>query len=838
MEPGDDEANGGEPEPTADTTPTARPPKPPFRFPRKSDFRLPQNRRWRRTMIVSLLAAVGGGLLIGDYLLPDCEHEGCPAVERLESYRPPEPPQIFDIEGALAGQLSGPRRTVIGFDSIPEIVRDGYIAVEDRRFRDHGGVDVTGALRAFVKNIGSGGVEEGASTITMQLARNVFGEEVMDYNRWHRKATEIRTSRELEEQLTKDQILAMYLNQIYLGDGVWGVETASRHYFGKAVFEVSLAQAAVLIGLAKNPEGYNPRRNPERSRERRDLVLDILMADGMITTAEAAAAKQEPIETIDDPEHNDWGLDAYYVSAVSRELRELFPNPNDRSGMRVYTGLDTEAQREAATALVAQIRAVESGTLGAFRHEGAPADSLPRATGDSPYLQGMVVAMDVQTGLVSTVVGGRDYDHSEFDRAFQARRQPGSAFKPIVYLTAIASGLRPSETIPTDPIRLAQQGSEDWEPGDHVSASELSVRDALVYSSNTATVRIGQRAGIDRVVDQAHSMGISGDLPRYPSVFLGAGDVIPAELVAAYATFGNGGFTITPHFVMRIEDAKGRVLYQREAAASTRAVDPSLGFLVLDMMRDVVRRGTGTRASIPGVPVAGKTGTTNDAKDLWFIGLTPKRVAGVWIGFDRPATVLRDAGGGSMAAPVWARFMTVATRNDKGVGDWSPPPGVVQSTVDSKTGYLWGPGCTGTQRTEYFLAGTEPMSECPSYGPGWVVNALGEWEYQGLAFDSVRYSAGAGYSPYGSPYADTLSRRTIFFRDTATDDPDDFERRRRAQLDSMDRENARRRGETAIPTPADTIRVPATEPIPVPPPEPTMPAPTSPAPIDTLGAGR
>jgi penicillin-binding protein 1A len=777
-------------------------------------------------MAISVLAAIGGGLIISDAHLPDCEHEGCPAVERLRTYRPPEPPQIFDASGELAGQLKGPRRIVVGLDSIPELVREGYIVVEDRRFRDHGGVDFAGAIRALFANVGSGEVEQGASTITMQLARNVFGEEVLDYNRWHRKATEIRTAREIEEQLEKDQILELYLNQIYLGDGVWGVETAAQHYFGKPVADVDLNEAAVLIGLAKNPEGYNPRTNPERSRERRDLVLDVLAAEGLITTEQASEVKEKDIvvaETAEEP--SSWGTNAYYMNAVWRELREIVPNPSDRHGMRIFTGLDQQAQRAAALALVGEIRAIESGKLGRFRGQAAPAE-LPRARGDSPYLQGMAVAMDAQTGLVSTLVGGRDYDHSEFDRAFQAKRQPGSAFKPIVYLTALGSGLRPSEVIPTDPIRLAQRGSEDWTPDDHVTAARLTVREALVYSSNTASVRVGQRAGIDRIVDQAQSMGISTELPRWPSVILGSGEVIPAELVAAYATFGNGGHTIQPHLISRIEGADGTVVYEREPSAGAGAVDARLGFLVLDMMRDVVRRGTGTRASIPGVPVAGKTGTTNDSRDLWFIGMTPKRVAGVWIGFDKPRTVVADMGGGDAAAPVWARFMTVASRNDRGVGDWAPPPGVVQATVDSQTGYRWHPGCSGQPRTEYFLSGTEPVAECPSFGPGWFMNEFGEWEYRGT-YDSLRYdSFGADSLRYGA-YGDSVRAgdRTLFWRDSAVD-AQEFERRRRAQLDSMDRAWEQRR--SGSPTVVPPSRTDTDAPAPTAP-EPDRPVITPPA---------
>ncbi len=781
-----------------------KPERPRFRLPRKSDFRLKANRPWLVVMGVSIAGATAGSLLVKDTLLPDCVSEGCPSVERLRTYSPPEPPQILDAQGELAGQLSGPRRTVIGTDSIPQLLKEGYIAVEDRRFRSHGGVDVSGEIRAFVTNLRSGGVEEGASTITMQLARNVFGEEVMDYNKWHRKATEIRTAREIEDQLTKDEILATYLNQIYLGDGVYGVETAARHYFGKPVMDVSTSEAAVLIGLAKNPEGYNPNRNPDRARDRRDLVLGMLAEAKLISAADAESAKTDSIVVVDDPDENSWGDNAYYVSAVQRELRDLYPNPNDRRGMRVHTGLDQRAQAAGVEVLTAQLRAVEAGELGKFRDKVAP-DSLTRARGDSPWLQGMVVAMDGQTGLVTTVVGGRDFDHSEFDRAFQAKRQPGSAFKPIVYLTALGHRLSPSESIPTDPIKLAQQGSEDWEPNDHVSSGKLTVRDALVYSSNAASVRVGQRAGIEQVITQAHGMGIGTDLPSYPSIFLGAGEVIPAELVAAYATFGNGGHTITPHFVTRIEDGKGRLLYQRESAADGQAIDQRFGFLILDMMRDVVRRGTGTRAFLNGIPVAGKTGTTNDSKDLWFIGLTPKLVAGVLIGFDRPRTVLRNAGGGDLAAPVWAKFMAIAARDDKSP-DWIAPPGLAQVAIDSESGYRWGPGCLGEQRTEYFLTGTEPLSDCPIWSGGWFMNDYGEWEYRGMEQDTSGYYQ----SPYAAVFPDSRdgvsSGRTIFYNDSGIDQRES-EAQRRAQIDSLDR--AFREGRYGQPAPSDTVRLPA-----------------------------
>jgi 1A family penicillin-binding protein len=781
-------------------------------------------RPWGIYALLALVVGTGIGLAGGHFLTPRCGDEGCPEIGSLEGYRPPEPAKIYDADGELAGQLQGPRRIVVSLDSIPVIVRDGYVAVEDRRFRSHGGVDFTGAFRAFAANLKSGGIAEGGSTITMQLARNVFGPDVLDWNRFRRKAAEIRIARRLEDQLTKDQILEIYLNQIYLGDGVYGVETASQHYFGKPVSQVSTREAALLIGLAKNPEGYNPRRDPFAAKDRIETVLDILVREQVIPADEAENAKADRVQLVDKSGTPEWGKNSYYFAAVRRELRELIPEPSQRQGIRVYTGLDQRAQSAGVDALVAQIRSVEAGRWGTFRHEAASGE-LPRME-LSPYLQGMVVAMDPITGAVTTLVGGRDYDHSEFDRAFQAKRQPGSSFKPFVYAAALQTGVRLSDRVSTEPVRLEQRGTPAWEPGDHVEVPELTVRNALVHSSNSATVRIGQNVGIHRVSELAHSMGISTDIPPYPASFLGAGEVIPAELVAAYAPFANGGRSVAPHFITRIEDPHGHVVYEAPQLGGQRVLDARISFLMLDMMRDVVRRGTGWRVGASGLSsAAGKTGTTNDSRDVWFIGMTQSLLAGVWLGFDDPQTIVRNGSGGDLAAPVWARFMQVANRGRKAEVSWDPPPGIVAVEIDAQTGYRASPECIAAEiRTEYFINGTEPYAGCSlsydGYWNGWgdSLDSLYNYQYQGdtlmdrLRRERQRYLDSLDALRTGRPWppVDTLGVPVDTFP---------------TPVDTL----------RPFPTPVDTVTFPGTNPTrPLPPPVDTVVVPSAPPPAPPL----
>jgi penicillin-binding protein 1A len=667
-------------------------------------------RGWALSMLVAL------GIVLGvkgaRFLTPECERGGCPELEALRDYTAPEPARIYDEKGSLVGQLPGPTRIVVGLDEIPRVVRDGYIAVEDRRFRSHPGVDMMSALRALTVNLRAGSLAEGGSTITMQLARNLFEADVARWNPFRRKLAEIRIARMLEDQLSKDEILELYLNQIYLGDGIYGVEAASRHYFGTPVSRVGIRQAALLIGLAKNPEGYDPRQDLRAADQRIETVLDVLTREEVISADEAERARAERVVLASDGSMPKWGKNAYYLAAVNRELRKIVRHPAQRSGLHIFTGLDVRAQAAAVDALATQIDAIEGGRWGPFDHE-RPAGELERMDA-SPYLQGMVVAMDPATGLVTTLVGGRDYHHSEFDRVFQARRQPGSAFEPLVYAVALGRGVRLSDRISTAPVRIAQDGAPDWEPSDRPSASELSVRAALIESSSRVAVRLGRKAGVERVAELARRMGISTEIPSYPSVFIGSAEVIPAELVAAFAAVGNGGRRVEPHLITRVVDPDGAVIYQRPNGPGRRVLDERVAFLLLDVLREVVREG-GLQGAARALsfPVAGKSGTTTDARDVWFVGMTPSLVAGVWLGFDSPKTIVRGGEGGDLAAPVWARFMRVANGHRKAITSWDPPPGVERLEVDALTGLRITSKCpTDDSIREYYLRGSGPANGC------------------------------------------------------------------------------------------------------------------------------
>lgn len=651
---------------------------------------------------------------------------GCPTIEEFSAYRPPEASRVYAADGSRIADLSHERRVVVELKEVPAGLSNGFVAVEDRRFWEHDGVDLKGVGRALWRNLTSLSLDEGFSTITMQLARNVFAHELPRSAKLRRKVCEIRLAGQIEAKYDKPEILRLYLNQVYMGGGVYGVEAAARAYFGRPASQLTIAESALLIGLVKNPEGYNPRKHMTRAIARRNVVLEVMAQEGVITGSDAESAKDAPITLA--PPIEAAGPAPYFVAAVRQELRERFGADADERGLRVHTGLDPELQHVAHDALLAQIRRVEAGEYGRYRHAVPKGDALePAAGAGSPYLQGMVLLMDTRTGLVRALVGGRDFSHSSYDRAFAARRQPGSAFKPIVYAAAIQHGLTTSTRVATTPVALA--GTRvTWRPDDLVddSVTSLVARDALARSSNYAAVRVGMGVGEHRVIGMARALGLTTSIPAYPSIFLGSAEVAPAEFVSAYATLANGGNRVRPTLIERVEDTRGNVLWRADRPAE-RAVDEGVAFLTVNMMQDVIDNGTGSAVRRAGFwhTAAGKTGTTNDARDVWFLGVTPDLAAGVWLGFDQPKTILSNATGGSLAAPVWTEVMKAAYADRPAPPPWTPPPGVVTAAVDTETGKLAEPDCPREHvRIEYFLPGTQPLEYCPLHGGGSVLKRL------------------------------------------------------------------------------------------------------------------
>ena len=657
-------------------------------------------RRW-------ILQAVFGSVVLGvwtlDAWLLTCGFDGCPTRAEIRSYSPPEGGRILDRNGNLIGRLTWVRRVNVPLERVPQQVRQAFVAVEDRDFYKHNGIAWRSFLRAVGRNVAAGGVREGFSTITMQVARNTFIAGRFGNRSLPKKLMELRVSRLLERELTKDQILETYLNVIYLGNGVYGVEAASRDLFGKHVEDLSLAEAAMLAALPKGPSAYTPRRYPERARQRRDLVLAVMAREGYVSTERAIAARRQPVRVAEEewrPAHAD---DSYAYDAVREIVDSVLRSRSLELGeLTVYTTLDGPAQRAAERAVRRRAAAIQR-----------------EAWGNNGRIQGAMVAIDPRSGDIRAMVGGSEYERKGFNRALAARRQPGSAFKPFVYAAALAAGLTPATEVDDDPVEI-REGGRVWSPANFGDEYEgrVTMRRALMHSLNAATIRVSRAVGEPRVVEVAHRVGIQSDLQPVPSIALGALEVTPLELVTAYAAFANGGRRVTPRLVRRIEAADGTPVWSSEIATPVQVLDPRDAYQLTSMLRGVVDYGTGHTVRDYGVngPVAGKTGTTNNGADVWFVGYTPTVVAGFWFGYDQPHSIGGDASGGRLAAPAWAEFYKGGWR-DRTATDWTPPDGMSMRIIDAQTGELATEWCPVTMK-EYFKPGTEPTEYCRTHtGP-------------------------------------------------------------------------------------------------------------------------
>ncbi len=647
-----------------------------------------------------------------------CGVRGCPDVDRLDGYVPDRAAVVVDRNGAELARLYVVQREIVPLDSLPPHVPAAFVAIEDQRFWEHDGIDWRRALGAALANLRALEVRQGFSTITMQLARNAFPDRLPYADRTiGRKLAEMRVAKAIEARYTKRQILELYLNHIYFGGGAWGIEAAAQEYFRKPASSLTLAEAALLAGMVTAPNGLNPRRNPVFAYRRRWVVLHAMWRQGVISTEEANAADDAPLLTAEaTAEAGD--LAPYFVEEVRHSMEREIGEALYAEGYTIHTTLDAAAQAVAETELREQLAAVEAGRYGPYEHPVyRPGAAGGRAGTD--YLQGAVVVLDAATGDVLAMVGGRDFSHSRFNRAVRAWRQPASSFKPFIYAAALASGYTPAHRLDDTPIRRDMGGGRVWAPRNFGGryAESISLRDALVLSSNVAAIRLAEAIGFERVAATAERLGLRGPFPLVPALALGTAEVTPLELAAAYAAFASLGRRPEPRLVTRVRDPGGRVVWRREPRAQT-VLDPGVAFLVTDILRDVVDRGTGFGVRMAGFrgPAAGKTGTSHDASDYWFVGFTPRRVAGVWVGFDLPRTILDGATGDRIAPPLWGRIMRRTSSGKE--RPWTPPPTVRALRVDD-AGRIYGPECRfqGAGHSEYFLVDSVSRVGCGSPQP-------------------------------------------------------------------------------------------------------------------------
>ena len=644
-----------------------------------------------------------------------CGLRGCPDIDRLNGYVPDRASVVRDHTGVEIGRVYRTQRDMVRLGELPAYVPLTFVTMEDKRFWQHRGVDWIRVLGAAYRNLRARSIEEGSSTITMQVARNVFPERLPANQRtiW-RKLSEARVARLIEESYTKQQILELYLNQIYFGNGAYGLQAAAEEYLGKPASKLTLAEAATLAALPRSPSRLNPRRNPELALKGRTIVLRLMAEQGEITAAEAEEARKAKLSVQRGLTRTNASA-PYFVDAVRRQIENELGDVIYTDGYTIETTLDLETQRIADEELRKQLLAIESGAFGRFEHPlyaDALADSTTAADGTS-YLQAAVVFMDPRSGAVRALIGGRDYIDSQYNRALLAKRQPGSTFKPFVFAAAIAAGYPPSILLADQPLRMTLGGGGSWAPRneDGIYAGTVTMRQALAASSNVAAVRLATMVGLDRIIDMARRFGVSGGIPAVPSIVLGSAELTPLEVTSAYATFATLGSRPEPRLVTRVLDPKGKVVWQTRPSL-VRAIDPAVAFLVTSMLKDVVDRGTATTVREVGYRgvVAGKTGTSNNAVDAWFVGYTPDLVGTLWLGFDRPSSIVHGGKAGELAAPIWGRIMTRLGQRSR---DW-PIPARVESRLMDDDGNVYATHCrqTAALHPEYFLDGTAPKASC------------------------------------------------------------------------------------------------------------------------------
>ena len=747
---------------------------------------------------ILFLIISGGFSIVGIYFYL-CKD--LPQISSLADYRPPVITTVFSDDNRKIAEFYKERRIVVPLSNIPQVMIDAFIAAEDARFLKHKGIDFFSIIRAFLKNIEAGTIVQGGSTITQQVTKSFFLTPERSYSR---KIKEAILAYRIDKTFTKEEILFLYLNQIYLGHGAYGVEAASENYFGKPVRELNLAECTVLAGLPQAPSRYSPFRYPEKAKQRQIYVLNRMVAEGYITNIQATEAINAKLDI--KPRRNWFIQEApFYTEHIRRYIEKKYgPDTLYREGLKIYTAVNLEMQKTARAEIEKGLKSLDKrqGYRGPLKHiameeieafsqeiqndldkdpvtegkivtgviisidninntatvrmgnaqgiikiadmrwarkpdpevpyyecriehpgdalkigdiilakiKGKPADSdiWELALEQKPDVQAALLCIENKTGLVKAMIGGLDFRKSQFNRAIQSRRQPGSAFKPIIYAAALDKGYTPASMIIDSPI-VFQDTERDftWKPrnyGEKFYGPTL-LRNALAKSRNVVTIKILRDIGIDYAIDYAKKLGITSKLSRNLSIALGSSGVSLLEMVGAYSVFANLGYLVEPVFITKIVDRDGNIIEEIKPEKK-KAIDENTAYIMTSLLESVVKHGTGRRVRALNRPVAGKTGTTNNLHDAWFVGYTPRYITGTWVGFDDENCLGKAETGSRAASPIWLGFMKKILE-DKPVRVFQAPEGVVFSKIDSETGLL--PGVESKKTIfECFKEGTVP----------------------------------------------------------------------------------------------------------------------------------
>ncbi|RJQ86523.1 MAG: penicillin-binding protein 1A [Desulfobacteraceae bacterium] len=770
-----------------------------------------QRRAWTKIAkwslwVVLFLMFLGGSATVGFFFYLGRD---LPKITSLKDYRPPIVTTVYSDDNRKIAEFYKERRVVVAYEQIPLKLQQAFIAAEDARFYKHQGIDIFSITRAFFKNLEAGGIVQGGSTITQQVTKSFL---LTPERSYERKIKEALLAYQIDKAFTKDEILFLYLNQIYLGHGAYGVQAAAENYFGKSVQDLNLAECAMMAGLPQAPSRYSPFHYPERAKQRQIYVLNRMVDEGFITQIEASEAITTPLNI---QARRNWYMEQVpvYTEHVRRYVEKKYgEDALYTQGLKIHAAVDTEMQKAALAEIQKGLKDLdhrqgyrgpeqhlEPDQIEAFCQEqqdtftitplspGATArgvvidvdDKAGRVTvrmgnqrgaimiedmrwarkpdpevawftaklrrpsealavGDviqvelvekdpkadqwklllsqSPEVQSALLCIEAGTGLVKVMVGGRDFMESQFNRAIQSRRQPGSAFKPIIYAAALDKGYTPATVIIDSPIVFKDEDQNfTWKPKNYGKTfyGPTLLREALAHSRNVVTIKITQDIGIEYVIDYARRLGIESDLNRDLSLALGSSGVSLLEIVKSYSVFANQGDLVEPAFVTKIEDRYGNILEEMNPIR-TKVIDESTAYIMTSLMEGVVKFGTGQRVRALKRPVAGKTGTTNNLYDAWFVGYTPRYITGVWVGYDHERSLGQGETGARAASPIWLGFMQEALKNEP-IRIFQVPEGVVFAKIDAETGLLPIPESKKTV-FECFKEGSIPAEYTPKPG--------------------------------------------------------------------------------------------------------------------------